>query len=296
MATDSVTLTAIGCSGAVTEIFVNGFLQRGINLRILARNPTSVTSRYPGVHVVPGSMMNPENVATALKGADAAFVVTPMGLRNNPAAEIKAVKSIIEGAKKSPVKHLIYTSVLGADKLRGVGLLDAKVTTEKLFSNSGIPHSILRCGSYMEDVFDLRLPLLNKGKFLFPVTKKRRFSYTCQEDVARFVVDELLKKKQTLTEPLNFITPGDLSINEVEKLLTKASGISIKTADKFPTYYLFLMLLPYFYLTGHRFSSIIPLIRYFDQHGYTDSGKTVGDLFPDFHMTSLQEHLGKLWL
>jgi hypothetical protein len=52
---------------------------------------------------------------------------------------------------------------------------------------------------------------------------------------------------------------------------------------------------PLVHLTGHRFSSILPLVRHFDRHGCTDDGADVQELFPDFRMTTLEEHLRKLW-
>lgn len=295
MANRDITLAAIGCSSEVGEIFVEGFLKRGIKLRILARNPEDILKHHPAADVIKGSMMKPADVTGVMEGADAAFVITPMSPRNGISLEVAAMKSVIAGAQKAKLEHFIYTSVLGADKLRGVGILDAKVETERLLKQSGLPYSILRCGTYMEDVFDPRLELLNKGKFLFPVTKDRRFTYTCQRDVPRFAVDELLAKDRILNRPINFVSSGTYALREVEALLSKTSGIQIKAPNKFPTFYLFRALLPIFNLSGHRFSSVVPLIQYFDKHGYVDGEIAVGDLFPEFHMTTLAEHFQNLW-
>ncbi len=295
MTPKELTLAAVGCSGPVSELFVSGFLSQGVRLRLLARNPGALSSRYPGAETVRGSLMNPADVERVMDGVDAAFLLTPMGLRDDGSAEGAAAPSVLAGAKASGLKHLIYTSVLGADQLRGVGILDAKVHVERLIAESGVPRTVLRCGSYMEDVFDSRLALLNRGIFLFPVTKDRRFSYTSQRDVPRFVVEELLTKGRILNRAFNFVTPGTFAVRDVERLLTEASGRPIRAPRKFPTYYAFMALLPYFNRIGHRFSSILPLIRYFDRHGYTDGGTTVQELFPGFRMTTLEEHFRKLW-
>lgn len=240
-------------------------------------------------------MMNATDVAKTLIGVDAAFVTTPMGLRNDPSVEVQAAKAVIEGAKAAKLKHLIYISVLDADTLKGVGILDAKYEIERLLASSGVPYTVMRCGSYMEDVFDPRLHLLKKGKFLFPVTKSRRFSYTSQKDVAPFVVQELLRKSRPLNRHFDFVSPGTYAVSEVEAHLSRAAGISIRAPSKFPTYYIYLALTPLFSWQGHRFSSIIPLIRYFDRCGYTTSGDTVKNLFPAFRMTTLDEHLRNLF-
>lgn len=292
---NTLTLAAAGCSGEVSHAFVEGFLKQGVRLRILARDPVAVQVRYPGATVIQGSMMNPGDVARVMDGVDAAFVVTPMGVRNNPRPEVQAANAVIAGAKASQLKHLVYTSVLGADHLTGVGILDAKHDIERMLADSGVPWTALRCGSYMEDVFDLRLPLLNKGKFLFPLNKDRRFTYTCQRDVPRFVVEKLLADGQAMNRPLDFVAPGTFSIRDVERLLTHARGAPVRAASRLPTYHLYMSMLPVFWLRGHRFSSILPLLRHFDRCGYADCGTTVQELYPDFGMTSLSEHLRGLW-
>lgn len=292
---ETKTLAAIGCSGPIGRIFVDGFLKAGANVRLLARNADEAAKLHPGAEVIHGSMMNPGDVASATASVDAAFLCTPMGLRNDPTNEVAAARVVLAGLKASGLKHLIYLSVLGADTQRGVGILDAKYEIERLIAASGVPYTILRCGSYMEDVFDSRLPMLRKGRFLFPVNKARRFTYTCQQDVAPFVLHELLDKGRILNRPINFVSPGVFALHEVESLLSAARGAPVAVTPKFPAYYLFLAALPYFNWKGHRFSSIIPLIRYFDRWGYTATGDTVGDLFPDFRSTPLEAHLRALF-
>ncbi len=289
------TIAALGCTGPVSRTFVTGFLELGAQLRILARDPAAVAARFPEADIVEGSMAQPDDVARVIAGVDAAFLMTPMGMCDDPAPEVKVAEAVIAGAQSGELKHLIYPSVLGADRLRGVGILDAKYEIEKRITASGVPHTILRCGSYMEDVFDPRLALLNRGIFLFPINKERRFRYTSQRDVPRFVVEMLRNGSQPLNRAVNFVEPTTYSVCDVEENLSNASGRGIRAPSKFPTYYLFWALLPYFNLTRHRFSSILPLMRHFDRCGYTDTGEEVGSLFPGFRMTTLEEHFRALW-
>ena len=287
------TIAAIGCSGSIAAPFISGFLNGGVKVRLLARNPAEVATRCAGAEVVAGSMSSPHAVAQLVKGVDAAFLMTPMGLRNNPGSEIDIAYRVIEGARAGGLSHLVYTSVLGADVHRGVGILDAKYEIERMIRASGIPCTILRCGSYMEDVFNLRLALLDKGRFLFPVNRQRRFRYTCQRDVPAFVAHLLASGGPGGV--INFVAPREYSLGKVEQALSEASGKRIRATAKFPTYYLYHSLLPFFHLAGHRFSSIIPLVRYFDRHGYSDTGSDVGSRYPEFRMTTLEEHLSGLW-
>jgi len=294
MAGQELRLAAIGCSGKITEIFVDGFLGQGVKLRLLARDAERVARRHPAAEVVKGSMLNPRDVVPVLEGVDAAFVTTPMGLRNDKTLEVEAGRAVIEAARIAKLKHLIYVSVLGVDAPNGLSLFDAKYEVEGLLKQSGVPWTAIRCGTYMEDVFDHNLAKLKQGQFLFPVIKDRRFHYTCQADLPRFVVQELLQKNRVLNRAFNFITPGSFSIFEVEKLLTQALGKPVKASGKFPLYYMLRLMQPYFYLRNHRFSTIIPLLGWFNKYGYPAPGQSVQDLFPQFHMTTLAEHFQKI--
>ena len=295
MTVNSFRIVALGCSGPVAAPVLNGFLGEGVSLRILARLPEPVARRYPEAEVIAGSMSDPVCVARVLADADAAFLMTPMGLRNDPSGEIAIAKQVLEGAKAAGLKHLIYTSVLNADQPSPVGILQAKYEIERLIKNSGVPYTILRCGSYMEDVFDPRLKLLQKGRFLFPIDRHQTFSYTSQADIPRFVVTELLQSGRVLNRPIDFVGPPSYSIVEIEQQLSEAAGFAIKTTPKFPVFYLFYALLPYFRATGHRLSSVIPLMQHFDRNGYFSASGDMQRDFPDFSMTSLPDHLRRLF-
>jgi uncharacterized protein YbjT (DUF2867 family) len=289
---DTPTVVAIGCSGPVATHFVTGFIEEGARLRILARRPGPVSARYPKAEVVEGSMMEPADVARAAAGADAAFLITPMGLNNDPASEIQAAKRVLEGLRQARCPHLIYTSCLGVDLKHGVGILDAKHAIEKMIAASGIPHSILRCGTYMEDLFDPRLDAFRKGRFLFPLRKDRRFTFTSQDDVPRFAMRDLLAKGETLNRAVDLVAPGTYSISEIEELLSKAAGFTIRAPSRFPILYVLRALTPFFRMRKDRMSSVIPLLVHFDRHGYLSSDPDARRVA--FEATRLEDHLTHL--
>lgn len=290
------TLAALGFTGPVTMNFVNGFLNKDISLRLLTRNTQKVSERFPEAKVFEGSMMNVADVTKILEGVDAAILTTPMGVRNDNSIEIKAANTVIKSAKNVGLKHLIYISALGVDKPQGTSILDAKYEIEKQLRDSGLKYTILRCGSYMQDVFDSRLVLINNGIFLFPVLKERMFTYTSQLDIPRFVVEVLLLRETIINGPINFIEPGTYSVFQVENILSKARGKKVSATGKFPLYQILWLMQPYFYLKRHRLSTIIPLLKHFNRFGYVPSGEKVQELFPDFKMTTLEEHIHSLFI
>ena len=286
------TLAAIGCTGKISRIFVKGFLDLGISLKLLARSRQSTAAQYPAAQIVPGSMMNVDDIASTMQDADAAFLITPIGPCNDTSIEAKSARAAIEAAKRVGLPHLIYISVIGINQPTGVPLLDSKREVEAMLTASGIPWTSIRCGSYMEDVIDTRLAALRRGIYVFPVTPTRQFNFTFQGDVPRFV-HELLAQGQPLNGALDFIDPRTYSVTEVARMMSKATGRRIVPSGKLPLYLLELAQ-PIFYWRKHRLATIIPLIRYFNQHGYTGNIRELAEAYPKFRMTSLEEHLQRL--
>lgn len=292
MNSEKKVIAAIGCSGHIAKNFVDGLLQQNLHVRLLARDAQKARAQYPEVEVIEGSMMNIEDVCHVLKGADAALLVTPMGVRNDKRSEVAAAKPAIAAAQRAHLKHLMYMSVLKADKPSELSLIDAKHDIEMLLSKSEVPWTAIRAGSFMEDVFDIRMNQFIKGRFLFPVIKDRRFTYTCQKDVSRFI-SQYLDRPQGCG--FNFIAPRTYSMYELEALLRKFSGKKITASGKSFFYYTIKVLQPLLHWKGHKLSTIIPLVDYFNKYGYIDSGFNVQDLAPEFKMTTLEEHLSTLF-
>ncbi|MFU7527362.1 hypothetical protein [Qipengyuania sp. ASV99] len=84
------TVAAIGCSGHVTQPFIEGFVDLGVTLRILARRSEEVRKKYPHAEIIGGSMMDAGGVERVAKGVDAVFLVTPM--RSAPIHPIDALR------------------------------------------------------------------------------------------------------------------------------------------------------------------------------------------------------------
>jgi uncharacterized protein YbjT (DUF2867 family) len=166
------TIAAIGCSGAIAEPVIRGFIDQGATVRLLARNTDTASRRYPGVEVMAGSMSEPDDVTRVVRDADTAFLMTPMGLRDNPEPEVAIARKVLEGARAGGLSHLVYTSVLGADERRGVGILDATYEIERLIRESGIPFTILRCSTRAASCF----PSTGSGASATPASETFRAS------------------------------------------------------------------------------------------------------------------------
>lgn len=291
----TIKVAAIGCSGPVADLFVRDFLERGVALRILARDPGSVARRHPSAEVIGGSLLNPADVTAAVAGVDAAFAITPAGTRNDISLEVAAARAIIEGARNGGLKHLIYPSVLSPDRLKGPAILDAKYYVERLLAKSGLTCTVLRCGGFLQDILGNHVDSIDRGLFPFPFPAHRRFTFTSQHDVVRYIVDALSGRPDYLGRTMDFAAPGPFTIGEVAEILGKARGAPVQLRGKFPAHYALLARLPFDWLANHKRSSSTPLIDWFVDNDCVGSGPTVGELHPEFRMTTLEAFVPTLW-
>jgi len=163
-------ITILGGTGHVGMVYIEEFLSAGFNVRILARSPERVERSFPEADIVPGSMMQDTDVARAMKGADATFLITPIGGNNDPEPELKAARAAIAAAKATHLPHLIYASQILPKQPTGVAILDAKVEIEKMFAESCVPWSSLCIGCYMDEWLGMAPGLQKLGLLFNPIS------------------------------------------------------------------------------------------------------------------------------
>jgi len=101
-----------------------------------------------GVNTVTG-----EGVKEVVQGADVLIDVS-----NSPSFAdddvmsffTTATTNLTEAAKEAGVGHYVALSIVGTDELPGSGYLRAKAAQEKLITESGLPHSIVRATQFFE--------------------------------------------------------------------------------------------------------------------------------------------------
>lgn len=133
-------IVVIGGTGLIGSKVVERLRTKGHD--VVAASPNS------GVNTVTG-----EGVAEALTGARVV-----VDLANSPSFEEKAAMEFFEAAgrnlltaeKLAGVRHHIALSVVGTDRLQGMGYFRAKLAQEKLVERSGIPYTIVHSTQFYE--------------------------------------------------------------------------------------------------------------------------------------------------
>jgi uncharacterized protein YbjT (DUF2867 family) len=135
-----VKITVVGASGLIGTKLVDLLTAGG--------HQVVAASRSSGVDVLTG-----EGLAEALAGADVLVdVVNSPSFEDDPVLEFftKSTTNLATFAKAAGVGHYVALSIVGVDGLPDSGYMRAKVAQEKLLTESGLPHSIVRATQFAE--------------------------------------------------------------------------------------------------------------------------------------------------
>lgn len=133
-------IVVIGGTGLIGSKTVERLRKRGHE--VVAASPNS------GVNTITG-----EGLAEAVAGAEVV-----VDLANSPSFEEKAVLAFFETSGRNllaaeaaaGVKHHVALSVVGTERLQGVGYFRGKMVQENLIKASGIPYTIVQATQFFE--------------------------------------------------------------------------------------------------------------------------------------------------
>jgi uncharacterized protein YbjT (DUF2867 family) len=126
-------------------------------VRALTRSPTGAPARAlaaRGVEVTAGDLADAESLRPALTGVHGVFSVQnsrTAGL----AGEVRQGRTLIDVAASAGVRHLVYSSVGGVERVRGIPHFDTKWRIERHLRDSTVDWTILRPTTFTE-VFTIR--------------------------------------------------------------------------------------------------------------------------------------------
>ncbi|MCI3272703.1 SDR family oxidoreductase [Streptomyces cylindrosporus] len=121
----------------------------GHEVRVLTRHSRPAAD---GVEYVTGDLLKGEGVEAAVTGAD-----TVLHLSGGPKGDDEATRNLVRAARAAGVRHLVYISVIGADRVP-LAWMRTKLESERAVAASGIPWTTLRAAQF----HDLALTMVEK--------------------------------------------------------------------------------------------------------------------------------------
>jgi uncharacterized protein YbjT (DUF2867 family) len=187
--TSSILLT--GGTGTLGRLVTPLLRDAGCEMRVLSRH--SHESR-DGIEYVTGDLLKGEGIEPAVDGAEIILHVA-----GGPKGDDEATRNLVRAASRAGVRHLVYISVIGADRVP-LGYFRSKLGAERAVADSGLPWTTLRAAQF----HDLVLTLAQKMAKLpvIPIPGGLRFQPVDAREVAARLVELTLGKPAGLVRDL----------------------------------------------------------------------------------------------
>ncbi len=207
--------------GAVTRLL----LEKGHRVRALTRHPGSPAAarlRALGAEVVQGDLEEGASLRAAAQGADAFFLMaTPF--EAGPRAEARQGMRAAEAARAAGVKHLVYSSVAGADLETGIPHFDSKREVELHVAGLGLAYTIVAPVFFMENLTGpMFLGGLRAGRLGLPLPAERRLQVVALADLAG-VVRSVLERPTDFKGARIEVASDELTGPELARALSRTA-------------------------------------------------------------------------
>jgi uncharacterized protein YbjT (DUF2867 family) len=162
-----------GGTGTLGRLLTPLLRDAGHPVRVLSRRGGTAGD---GVEHVTADLLAGRDLDTALKGVE-----TVVHLAGGPKGDDRATANLVRAAQRAEVRHLVYISVIGADRVP-LGYFRAKLGAERAIAGSGLPWTTLRAAQF----HDLVLTMAQKMAKLpvIPIPGGLRFQPVDARDVA----------------------------------------------------------------------------------------------------------------
>ena len=223
----------MGITGHVGGAIANTLLEHGKQVRGIVRNPAKAQAwKDKGVELFTADY--DENLSAAFTAAEGIFAMIPPNMAPDPGfpdsvARVAAIRQAILSAK--PPKA-VFLSSIGSEKTSGLGLITSTHILERELSNTGVPSTFLRAGSFMENiVYSIPAARATGSYFAFYQPLEHPFPLIATRDIGRIGAETLLQTWQG-NRVIEISGPAYYSSNDVAAALEEAldrpvSGIAV---------------------------------------------------------------------
>lgn len=135
-----------GATGQMGRIVVALLKERGLTAEIVALVRNTQKASDLGVEARVFDYDKPDTLAASLKGIDKLLLISGSEIGKR----LEQHTHVINASKNAGVKHIVYTSLLHADRST-ISLAPEHLGTEEALKKSGISYTLLRNGWYAEN-------------------------------------------------------------------------------------------------------------------------------------------------
>jgi uncharacterized protein YbjT (DUF2867 family) len=206
-------IAVCGATGQQGGAVIRSLLSRGVSIRALTRQPNGERARAlaaSGVEVRMADFGDATSLQAAFAGATGVFGVTQPWSADYRHVyvdmEIAHGKAIAAACKSAGVGHLVFSSVMKVtEEASGIPHVDSKFIIEQAIFDSGVPYTLLRPGTFMDNI----------GLPFFPVKKHTvkgftdgdaKLPFVCCRDIGEAAANAFLAPERWRQRAVNLVS------------------------------------------------------------------------------------------
>lgn len=215
-----------GATGQQGGTLARYLLHQGYRVVALTRQveaPAAQALATLGAELAAGDFEDPSSLEAAARRADTLFAMaTPFeaGLE----AEVRQGMNLVDAARRAGVRHFIYSSVAGAERLTGVPHFDSKHEVESYLRRSNLPYTIVGPTFFMENFTG---PLfrhgLEAGVLAMGLPSSHGLQMVALEDLAHFIGRVIATPEDFFGQRIE-VASDEVTGQQAADLLSYASG------------------------------------------------------------------------
>lgn len=219
-----------GASGQLGKLAVKELLRRGVdpkNLILVSRTPGELTEYAKmGATVRYADMYKPETLANAYVGGTRMLFIS---IGPGPTPRFEAHKAGFDAAVKAGVKHIVYTSYIGADKGESPAAADHQ-QSENYLRASGAKWTLLRNGFYADIHVAAAIEMVKTGRTTLRSNEPKSAPVT-RADCAAAAAGALLNPSLSENQAFDITGPELYSRRDVAEAVSAMTGKSIEVIE-----------------------------------------------------------------
>jgi uncharacterized protein YbjT (DUF2867 family) len=268
-----------GATGQQGGALARHLLNQGYRVIALTRrveSPAAQALAALGAELAAGDFEVPSSLEAAARRADTLFAMaTPFEAGID--AEVRQGMNLVDAARRAGVRHFVYSSVAGADRLTGIPHFDSKHEVEGYLRRSNLPYTIVGPTFFMENFTG---PMfhegLEAGVLAMALPPMRGLQLVAVEDLARFLGRVIATPEDFFGERID-VASDEVTGQQAADLLSYVSGHRVHYQQ-----------IPLSLVAGQS-EDLARMYEWFDQVGYHADILTLRHEFPEVGWHTFEE-------
>lgn len=202
--------------GNVGKHVVRACQEQGLALRLADRKPAACKARYPQHEAAALDFTDPSTWEPAVRGCDHVFLLRPPPIGDME----RTLNPFIDAAYASGVKHIVFLSVAGADRMKWV----PHHKVEQKLAECGKSYTLLRPGFFAQNLQDAYLRDIKEDNRIYVPAGGGKIAFLDVYDVGDVAARVFNAPNAFVGKALHLTGPEAVTFFDVAQMLSSRLG------------------------------------------------------------------------